>query len=86
MLIFITKCDNFLLQSVTGAFITKRDKNYYKVRQFLNLLQSVTIFITKCESFWKLLQSATLLQSETLQRHHYENTLDIPACIAAINH
>ena len=40
------------------------------MRQFLNLLQSVTIFITKCDSFCKLLQSATLLQSETL---HYQN-------------
>ena len=64
---FITNCDKFLLQTATGTFITKCDKKYYKVRQLLKLLQSVTIFITKCDSFSKILQSATVLQSETLQ-------------------
>ena len=57
-----------LLQSVTRWYYKVRQLFYYKVRQAL--LQSAT-GITKCDKcyykVWQVLQSATLLQSVTVQ-------------------
>ena len=61
-LLFITKCDRVVLQSVTALFITKCDKVVLQSATAI-LLQSATSVITKCDRYYKVRQ--VLLQSAT---------------------